>query len=88
MTMAALKKEVLKLPAEDRIKLAEDVLESVDDFTTPEIDAAWRAEIRRRVDEVESGKVKGIPAKQVLKESRKALNEARRLPSNRSKRND
>jgi putative addiction module component (TIGR02574 family) len=85
MTMAALKKEVLKLPAEERIRLAEDVLESVDDFASDEIRAAWDEEIARRIGELESGKVKPIPASDVHNSVRKALNEARRLSSSRQK---
>ena len=47
--------------------------------------AAWDAEIKRRVKEIESGAEEGIPAAQVMKEARRALNETRRLSSARRK---
>jgi len=32
----------------------------------PDIEAAWKSEIDRRIDEIETGKVKGIPIDQSL----------------------
>jgi putative addiction module component (TIGR02574 family) len=39
----------------------------------PEIEAAWKTEIDRRIEEIQSGKVKGIPAEKVLARIRKTL---------------
>ena len=39
----------------------------------PEIDAAWRVETRRRIEEIQSGKVQGIPGEQVMGELRKIV---------------
>jgi putative addiction module component (TIGR02574 family) len=39
----------------------------------PEIEAAWKSEIDRRIEEIQSGKVKGIPAKEVSARIRKIL---------------
>ena len=39
----------------------------------PEIEAAWRIETRRRVEEIESGTAKGIPAEQVMAELRQIV---------------
>jgi hypothetical protein len=47
----------------------------------PQVEAAWTAEIERRVKEIQSGAAKGIHAEQVMKEARRALNETRRLSS-------
>jgi putative addiction module component (TIGR02574 family) len=33
-------------------------------------DAVWAAELRRRIGEIEGGRVKGIPAEQVIREMR------------------
>jgi putative addiction module component (TIGR02574 family) len=85
MTIRALEKEVLDLPPRSRVRFAERIIESVDDFTSPEIEAAWSAEIGRRVKEIEAGKVKGIPATQALAKARRALNEARQISSARRK---
>ena len=85
MTIRTLEKEVLELPPRSRIRMAERILESVDTFTSPEIEAAWSVEIGRRVKEIESGKAKGIPAAQVMTKARRALHEARQIPSARRK---
>jgi len=80
-----IEKEVLKWPPAQRISLAERLLESVTDFTTEEIELAWRSEIARRVGEVESGKVSDIPSRNVFAKARKKLNEARQISSSRRK---
>ena len=85
MTIRALEKEVLDLPPRSRVRFAEKIIESVDDFTSPDVEAAWSAEIGRRVKEIESGKVKGIPATQALAKARRALHEARQISSARRK---
>jgi putative addiction module component (TIGR02574 family) len=81
MTLRLLEKEVLELPPRSRVRLAERIIESIDDFAAPELEVAWDDEIERRVEEIQSGADKGIPAKDVMKEARRALNETRRLPS-------
>jgi putative addiction module component (TIGR02574 family) len=85
MTLRLLEKEVLDLPPRSRVRLAEKIMESIDDYATPELEAAWGDEIERRVKEIQSGAEKGIPAEDVMKEARRALNETRRLPSARRK---
>lgn len=39
----------------------------------PEIEAAWKTEVNRRIEEIESGKVKGIPAEEVSVRIQKIL---------------
>jgi len=39
----------------------------------PEIQTAWRTEVDRRVEEIQSGKVQGIPAEEVSARIRKIL---------------
>jgi putative addiction module component (TIGR02574 family) len=85
MTFRVLEKEVLELPARSRVRLAERIIESVDDYADPEIEAAWASEIERRVEEVQSGAETGLPAGQVMQEARRALHETRRLSSARRK---
>jgi putative addiction module component (TIGR02574 family) len=58
--------EVLKWTPAERVSLAECLPESVTDFATGEIDQDWRAEVARRVAEVESGKVFDIPSRDVF----------------------
>ena len=85
MTLRVLEKEVLELPPRSRVRLAEKLIESIDDYADPKLKEDWENEIERRVKEIETGAEKGIPAEQVMKEARRALNEARRLPSARRK---
>ena len=39
----------------------------------PEIEAAWKAEIDRRIEEIQSGRVQAIPAEEVSARIRKIL---------------
>ena len=61
------------LPAEDRARLAEDLLSSLQEDADPAIEAAWDSEIRRRLEEVEAGTAKLIPAAEVFAEVRRML---------------
>ena len=75
MTTAAarLVNEVLSLPCEERIYLVDRLLESLNAPTREEIDRLWAEEAERRIDELESGKVKAIPGEQVFADTRKRL---------------
>jgi len=54
-------KKALALPAEARAALAGSLLESLDDTVDASAEEAWRQEIVRRIEELDSGKVKPIP---------------------------
>jgi putative addiction module component (TIGR02574 family) len=52
----------LRLPNHERAVLASRLLESLEPvFADAEIEAAWAAEIKRRIDDLNSGKEKAIP---------------------------
>jgi putative addiction module component (TIGR02574 family) len=53
------------LSPEERVQLAEEILATVHELDE-EVDAAWDAEIKRRIAEVESGTAKLIPAEEVF----------------------
>jgi putative addiction module component (TIGR02574 family) len=56
------------LPISDRYRIATQLLDDDEiDAEEPaeEVDTAWNEEIRRRVEEIQSGKVVGIPAEEV-----------------------
>ena len=59
------------LPAEDRARLAEDLLESLQEDSETEAEAAWDMEIERRVFEVRAGTARLIPAEDVHAEARR-----------------
>jgi putative addiction module component (TIGR02574 family) len=67
-----LSRKARTLPPEERIRLAEELLSSVQD-SDEEIEAAWAQEIERRLEEVESGTAKLIPAEEVFAEIRRLL---------------
>jgi len=61
------------LSAEDRARLAEELLESLQGDPDSDAEAAWDAEIDRRVAEIDSGAVRLIPAEEVHAEVRRLL---------------
>lgn len=54
-------KQALQLPAEARAALASTLLESLDDKVDPFAEDEWRLEVARRIEELDSGKVKPVP---------------------------
>jgi len=70
-----LRKRAMKLPYEERSKLSEELWWSLhppgEDLRQEEIDAAWDAEIERRIGEIDSGNVELISAGQVHEEKRR-----------------
>jgi putative addiction module component (TIGR02574 family) len=58
---AAVLSEVLAWPAEQRGDLAARLLESLDPGADPDADAAWDAEIRQRLNDIQSGQVTPVP---------------------------
>jgi len=57
------------LPIEMRIAIVDRLLESIQP-TNSEIDRLWIEEVGRRVEEVDSGKLKMIPGEEVIREIR------------------
>ncbi len=60
--------ELLAIPRADREYLARRLSDTVEDDPT-EVRAAWVGELKRRVEEIKSGKVVGIPAEEVDREA-------------------
>jgi putative addiction module component (TIGR02574 family) len=65
-----IKSELTGLTSEDRAELARFLIESLDEREEEGVAAAWDAELRRRAEEIESGRVTGERAEQVLRELR------------------
>lgn len=53
------------LPPEDRIRIVDSLLQSIAP-SDPEIERAWLAESRRRLNEIESGNVETVPLEVVM----------------------
>lgn len=56
-TVSELLNQVLALPEAERGDVAARIVESLDPTVNTDVEAAWAEEIRRRIDEVRSGKV-------------------------------
>jgi len=54
-------RKALDLPPEDRAELAGSLIESLDVGEDENVQEAWNEEIRRRIEELDSGKAKTIP---------------------------
>lgn len=65
--------EALRLPREDRAKLVEKLLESLNVPTQKETDRLWAQEAEKRISEYEEGKVEAIDGEQVFREIRDRL---------------
>ena len=57
--------EAVSLPVEERARLAECVLRSLN-APDAAVDAAWAAEAQRRLAELRSGEVEAVPGEVVL----------------------
>jgi putative addiction module component (TIGR02574 family) len=59
--------KALALSTQERGLIIDRLIESLDDEPAEErVEAAWDEEIKRRVDDIRSGRVKTIPGEQVL----------------------
>jgi putative addiction module component (TIGR02574 family) len=65
--------DAMKLPLRDRVQLAQRLISTLDGEVEADTEALWFAEAERRLDELRSGKVQGIPAEDVFRKAREAL---------------
>ncbi len=68
-----LEAEALKLPPEQRARLAERLISSLDEAADPDSEDLWIQEAERRLEELESGRVEPIPAERVVEKARSSL---------------
>jgi putative addiction module component (TIGR02574 family) len=61
---------LLALPAEDRQAIVHRLIESLDPESDVEGDPEFIAVLHRRVEEIKSGKVRGVPADEVFRRLR------------------
>lgn len=62
--------EALQLPVQERAALASRLLASLDEQVDEGVDAAWDAEIAKRLKEIDEGKVQMVPWEKVRAEMR------------------
>ncbi|MCP4897788.1 MAG: addiction module protein [bacterium] len=63
----------LALSLEERARLAERLLQSLDDISEEEAEGLWLDEAERRIRDYRAGRVETISAEQVLSEARERL---------------
>ena len=68
MSREQIERELLKLPAAERARLAERLITSLDEDA--EVDRAWIEEARRRDEELDSGAVQALPLEDSLRDLR------------------
>lgn len=66
MTREELEARARQLPREERARLAETLISSLDDEA--EVERAWDEEIRRRLQELDAGSVETVPGEEVFAE--------------------
>jgi putative addiction module component (TIGR02574 family) len=75
MSVDEIFREAHRLPVAERLLLADSLIESVDP-PDPEIEQAWMEAIRRRIEDLNSGRVKAIPGEQFMVELRRRYPDA------------
>ena len=68
-----LEAKALKLPPEQRARLAERLISSLDQSSDPDSEQLWIEEAERRLEELESGRVQAVPAERVMENARSSL---------------
>jgi putative addiction module component (TIGR02574 family) len=66
-----LSKKAKELALEERAQLAQELMESVDQESDPEVEAAWQTEIASRIAKYERGEAKLFPASEVFEAARR-----------------
>ena len=75
MSRSALELEsrALQLPRRERARLAQRLISSLDPKADGDVEKLWLKEAERRLGELKSGKVAGIPADKVVRKARSTL---------------
>ena len=69
--------DALRLPLEERSRIASRLIESVDENDDIALSPAWRTEINRRVDSIRNGTAKLIEHDEVMASVRQKLSQQR-----------
>ncbi len=73
MDISIIEREALNLPASDRARLAQELLDSLVSLSLPEIENLWINEASRRLVEFDRGAVEATPADVVMQKARNLL---------------
>jgi len=73
MDLTAIEQEALNLSPEDRAKLAQKLLLSLESLSEEQIRESWLIEAERRAREIDRGEIQPIPAEEVRRKARALL---------------
>ena len=73
--LAEILEKALRLPVEARAALAGSLLESLDEAEDASVEEAWSLEIARRIEELDTGRVKTVPWAEARRQMLSLLNE-------------
>lgn len=75
MKIKAIQDAALALPARSRARLVKRLILTLEDSLEDQskVEQDWQIEIKRRSDELKTGRVKGVPAGKALENARSAL---------------
>ena len=65
--------EAMKLSPRERVRLAQQLVSTLDDEVETDTEELWFAEAERRLEELRSGKVQGIDSDSAFRSAREAL---------------
>jgi putative addiction module component (TIGR02574 family) len=68
-----LESKALKLSRRERARLAQRLISSLEQEVDADAATLWLQEAERRLDELKSGKIAGIPAEKVIRKARSTL---------------
>jgi putative addiction module component (TIGR02574 family) len=69
-TLDAVSSQAFLLPAEQKMRLALALMESVETDSPVTAGEAWSAEISHRIADFDAGRVKGVPSSEVFRKLR------------------
>ena len=70
MNFELIEKQALSLSAEERARLARELLDSIDNLTPAELEVLWLDEAVRRAKEIDSGAAVLVAGEEVAKKAR------------------
>jgi len=65
--------DAMKLPVRERVRLAQQLVSTIDDQSDTEVEKLWFNEAERRLEELRTGKVEGINADEAFRMAREDL---------------
>jgi putative addiction module component (TIGR02574 family) len=68
-----LESQALRLSRRERARLAQRLISSLDQEVDADVEELWLREAERRLGELKSGRVAGIPAQKVIRRARSTL---------------